>query len=327
MKMEESTVLKMKKNRVWRPFVGGKCLDEFQSIYPAEDNHYPEEWVCSTVKATDGSGMSCLEDGRTLKEAIGRDLDVLVKLLDSCSRLMIQVHPDRKHAMEYFGSPYGKTEAWYILDTRVIDGIEPYILLGFQEGITRERWMELWEAQDVEGMLSCLHRIPVHPGELYFVPGGVPHAMGSGVFCVEIQEPTDITLRVERFSPDGRRLPDEEMHQGIGFSQMFDCFHYVGLSMDEILGKYRIQASADGKLITEKHTPYFSMELLDVQEQAIVTVEEYAIVLVLDGPDRGAEYFLRENTCFCGKQQLNLENLILLGATSRNEFFWQLVII
>ncbi|MBQ4563592.1 MAG: class I mannose-6-phosphate isomerase [Lachnospiraceae bacterium] len=301
---EETAVLKMMKNRVWRPFVGGRLLDEFQGIYPAEDGHYPEEWVCSTVKATDGTGLSYLADGRTLKEVIGYDLDVLVKVLDSSSRLMIQVHPDRKHAMDYFGSPYGKTEAWYILDTRVIDGVEPYVLLGFREGVTRERWMNLCEAQDVEGMLSCLHRIRVHPGELYFVPGGVPHAMGSGVFFVEIQEPTDITLRVERLSPDGRTLLDKEMHQGIGFSRMFDCFHYEGLSLNEMLKKYRLETSADGKLITKKHTPYFSMELLTVQEQAVVTVEDYAIVLVLDGPDRGSEYFLQESTCFCGGQQL-----------------------
>lgn len=85
---------------------------------------------------------------------------------------------------------------------------------------------------------------------------------------------------------------------------MFDCFHYEGLSLNEMLNRYQIEKTTDGRLITEKHTPYFSMELLTVREKAVVSVKDYAIVLVLDGWDRGAEYFLQEDTCFCGRQQL-----------------------
>ena len=46
-------------------------------------------------------------------------------------------------------------------------------------------------------MEECLHKIPVKSGDTFFVPGGVPHAMGRGVYFAEVQQPTDITLRTE----------------------------------------------------------------------------------------------------------------------------------
>ncbi len=295
---------KVTRNRVWRPFLGGKLLDEFQGIEPGTDDHYPEEWVCSTVKAKDGTGLSMLEDGRSLREVIGKDLDVLVKVLDSCSRLMIQVHPNREKAMRYFQSPYGKTEAWYILDTRTVNGEDPYVLLGFKEGITREKWVELHQKQDVEGMIAAMHKIPVKKGDAFFIPGGVPHAMGSGVFFAEIQEPTDITFRVERKAPDGKSLADDDLHQGAGFDAMFSCFDYSGYSLEETLARYGVQPGDDGMIIGERQTPYFSMQLINLEDQDVVRVKDYAIVLALTGENSGSEYYLDEDTRFCGRQQL-----------------------
>lgn len=75
---------------------------------------------------------------------------------------------------------------------------EAYVYLGFKEGITKEKWRDLFEKQDVRGMEESLHKILVHPGDTFFIPGGVPHAMGSGVYFAEVQQPTDITLRTER---------------------------------------------------------------------------------------------------------------------------------
>ena len=38
---------------------------------------------------------------------------------------------------------------------------------------------------------------PVHRGDVWFVPPGLPHAIGAGVFLVEIQEPTDFSIVLE----------------------------------------------------------------------------------------------------------------------------------
>ena len=173
-------MLEMKENRVYRPFLGGKMLDELSGTEPASDGHYPERWICSTTAASDGTGISVTTDGKLLTEYVKEPLPVLVKLLDSYSRLMIQVHPDDARAAKYFHSDKGKAESWHILGTRTIHGEEPYVYLGFKKGITKEKWRLLYEKQDVKGMEECLHKIPVKSGDTFFVPGGVPHAMGRG---------------------------------------------------------------------------------------------------------------------------------------------------
>lgn len=56
-------MLEMKENRVYRPFLGGKMLDELSGTEPASDGHYPERWICSTTAASDGTGISVTTDG------------------------------------------------------------------------------------------------------------------------------------------------------------------------------------------------------------------------------------------------------------------------
>lgn len=227
-------------------------------------------------------------------------MEVLVKLLDSYTRLMIQVHPDDEKAQKYFSSRYGKTECWYVLDTRIVDGQEPYVYLGFRQGVTREQWRALYEAQDIAGMEQCLHKIPVKTGDAFFIPGGVVHAMGSGVFFAEIQQPTDITLRTERISPDGRQMKEQDLHGGAGEDALFDCFDYTACSLEETLAKYRLTPQED----TVVDCGLFWMKDIRIESSRTIAVDGYAIVLVLEGKDRGREWFLTEDTVFYGPCRL-----------------------
>lgn len=293
-------LLKMRPNRVRRPFQGGLLLEQFQGAACPRDGDEPEEWVCSTVQAADGAGLSYTCDGRPLREAAGREVDILVKLLDSSTRLMLQAHPDAPRAQKYFHWPHGKTEAWHILGMR---GPEAYVLLGFRPGITRTRWRQLFERQDVEGMTACLHRFTVQPGDTFFVPAGVPHAMGAGVFFAEVQEPTDITLRTERFSQAGARLPDEQLHGGAGFEAMFECFDYEGLTEAEALARFKVPAGRE-TLIGPQQTSGFAMQRLRLAGPTALTAAPYAVVVVLEGPRRGDEYYLEGRQAFSAGQEL-----------------------
>ena len=121
-------------------------------------------------------------------------------------------------------------------------------------------------------MLSCLHRIEVKAGDTFIVRGGVPHGIGAGCFLVEIQEPTDYTIRTERVTPSGLRIADEMCHQGLGFERMFDCFEYQGMSLDETLARYRIEPiTEEGAGYAVKHVIYsdvtdmFSLDLCTVK--------------------------------------------------------------
>lgn len=303
------TLIKLDNPRVWRTYLGGKLLDEIHGRN-GEDTHFPEEWIMSVTEArnagheNEGSnGLSKTESGITLrslfesnpKEYLGKestDTGVLVKLIDSAERLGIQVHPDKKAAKIFFDSEYGKTECWHILGTREINGTKPCVYLGFKEGVTKEKWRELFDKQDIKTMLNSLERFEVAPGDTILVEGGTPHAIGAGCFLCEIQEPTDYTIRVEKKTPSGFTIDDELCHQGIGFEKMFDVFHYNSVSRMEIHNKQFITPktifeSENGHIIRRigyDSTPCFLLEEIDASGEISVPASKgYFGLYVIDG--------------------------------------------
>ena len=90
-------------------------------------------------------------------------------------------------------------------------------------------------------MLEMLHRVPVRPGEAYFIPGRFPHAIGSGVFLLEVQEPTDWVVQPER-AVGHTQLTDSDMWGPLTPDVGLDCFDYAGaLPLDETLAKVRLR--------------------------------------------------------------------------------------
>jgi mannose-6-phosphate isomerase len=134
-----------------------------------------------------------------------------VKLLDSAERLPVHFHPDRAFAREAFGSAFGKTEAWLVLDTR--EG-EADVWVGLREPVAEETYLEWIAEQDTERLLASLHRVRVRPGDVIYVPAGVPHAIGAGLLVAELQEPTDFSLLCEW---KGLPVRAEDSHLGLGW--------------------------------------------------------------------------------------------------------------
>ena len=124
----------------------------------------------------------------------GTSTGVLAKLLDTAERLPVHVHPGRAFAREAFGSKFGKTEAWIVLDTR---GDEAEVWVGLREAVETERYREWIADQDVDALLRSLNRISVRAGDVVYVPAGVPHAIGAGALIAELQEPTDFSFLCE----------------------------------------------------------------------------------------------------------------------------------
>ena len=221
-------------------YLGGGRIDAFCGV-PADvldGVPRPEDWLASTTQAFNGAveisgeGLGRLEDGRLVKDVAGA-LPILVKLLDSDERLVIQAHPTVPCAKQLFNSRVGKTECWYFLPGTAPDAC---VYLGFKPGVTRQMWRGAFEAQ--KGLLDMLHCIPVSSGDFVFVDGGVPHAIGAGCFMVELQEPSDLMVVAERFTPSGRRIPDAKMHGGVGWERMFDVYEYEDLDYEEVCRRY-----------------------------------------------------------------------------------------
>lgn len=294
--------VKLTSPRVWRTYVGGSLIDAIHGLEGGLDSQFPEEWILSVVNARNAGrehitdeGLCYLEGsettlreyiaaepekslGKAHLEKLGITTGVLVKIIDSAERLTVQAHPDKQRAMELFGSPFGKTECWHILGCRTIDGQEPCIYLGFKEGISREYWKRCFDLQDIPAMLECLHRFPVKPGETYLIPGGVPHAIGAGCLLIEIQEPTDFTVRTERITPKGLKISDHQCHQGLGFDKMFECFAYEGSTFEEASRRFCVPAAIlecsermqRVELVGSEWTDCFRLERFEILEDGLL---------------------------------------------------------
>ncbi len=250
-------------NRVERLYVGGKLLDEWQGLDKQQDSVMSEEFIASTVEymgpmkdvIDNGISRTVLDDGSiiNLRDLINSDksaflgdqykdrcmdgqMGVLARVGDTIVRLVIQVHPTAETAKRFFNYPSGKSEAWYIVNTREIDGVHPYVYAGFKKHVTKAPWRELFEKQDVEGMLSCMHKIDVNAGDMVLIDSGMPHAMGAGSLFLEIHEACDYTIRLEK-NYAVRPLADEELHYGVGYDAMFEMFRYDTYTEDEIRQK------------------------------------------------------------------------------------------
>jgi mannose-6-phosphate isomerase len=196
---------RVRPTRVYRFYRGGAMIDRLRGE-PEQDGDRPEDWIASVVAANNPgrsepeAGLTRLETGALLRDAIRERPEhwgtpnVLVKLLDPVERLPVHAHPDREFARKHLGSDYGKTEAWSIVATR---GGEAEVWLGLRESVEADRYHTWIEEQDVDALLGSLHHLVVRPGDVVFVPAGVPHAIGGGALIVELQEPTDFSILCE----------------------------------------------------------------------------------------------------------------------------------
>lgn len=305
--------LKLKVAKAWRTGTGGKELDRMLGVENPEDSHFPEYWLMSTVAARNigreefvDEGLSYFEDyEETLAEAIknfpnetmgaehiskiGTVPGVLAKIIDTAERTTIQVHPDKDTAQKLFNSAFGKTESWHILGVRQDAVTPPGVYIGFKEGITREYWKKVFDEQDIPAMLNCLHFFPVTPGETYIIRAGVPHAVSADFMFLEMQEPTDFTIRTERVTTKGFQVADYMCHQGLGFDTMFECFHYDGISKALAEQSFMIPrkevASNEGytcyEVVGYDQTNCFKLLRYEIKEQATIINENVASGLVV----------------------------------------------
>lgn len=153
-------------------------------------------------------------EGHTLTELLGRfgeamrgtkvgeTFPLLLKLIAADDMLSVQVHPDDAYAGANEGGKLGKTEAWVILSA------EPgaQIVYGIREGVTRQALAAACESGG-EAVRACLNRVDVKPGDVYFIPAGMVHALGGGITLMEIQQSSDVTYRFydwDRVDAQGR---------------------------------------------------------------------------------------------------------------------------
>jgi mannose-6-phosphate isomerase len=224
--------------------------------------------------------------GPGLVERAGVTTGLLVKLLDAAIRLPVHAHPTRSFARSHLGSWFGKAEAWIVIGTRELPGEEPpHVRLGFRQEVERAELLRLVE-RGGRGIAEQLRVRPVHPGDAWFVPAGVPHAIGAGVFLVEVQEPSDFSIVAETA---GFPIDPALAHLGLGWQLMIDAFDRRGWSDEALERLHRFVPpgqSGRHQLLVPDAEPFFRAERF-VTDQTTTTDLDASFVVVVVVAGRG----------------------------------------
>ncbi|MCO5995556.1 class I mannose-6-phosphate isomerase [Actinoallomurus rhizosphaericola] len=265
----------------------------------AGDPYFPEDWVGS-VTARHGAapaGLTTLPDGRLLATAVaedpeawlgpahlarhGADPAILVKLLDAGERLPVHVHPDRGYATAHLASPYGKTEAWVIVDAAP----DAAVHLGFRRDVDAGE-LRRWVVEQRTGdLLAATNRIPVRPGDAIVCPAGLPHAIGADILLVEVQEPTDFSVLLEW---EGYDVDAEAGHLGLGYDAALACVDrsaWDDRRIDALRGAGRagrgIRPGVD-RLFSAAADPFFAAERVHPDPVGVLD-PAFSVVVITDG--------------------------------------------
>jgi len=200
---------------------------------------------------------------------------LLIKFIDACDNLSVQVHPDDEYGLKNANS-LGKTEMWYIIDAK--PGAE--LVYGLKQGVTNEMFAKAIENGNVEEMLNY---VPVKKGDVFFIPSGLVHAIGAGILLAEIQQNSNITYRVYDYKRVGNDGKPRELH-------VKDALNVIVNRTEDEIDKIRY---SKGKSISSNlaNCDCFNVCKYDVKSAMFFNVDQNSFnsLLCLDG----------EGTIFC----------------------------
>ena len=274
-----------------RFYLGGPRISAFRGEQPSGSHREPEDWVASTTCCAghDTLGLTRLPSTGTLlldeirRDPVswlgeshvakyGDDTKLLIKLLDAGQRLPIHAHPHVDWARVHVKRNHGKAEAWHILSAGEV-------YLGLTEPVSEERLLDMVDRQDVETLLSLMHKVSVQPGDTVYVPPGMLHAIGQGVLLVEVQEPEDLSILLEwrDFELDGRA----HGHLGLGFEKAITAVTTATLTAEHLSTLVtRSSSRSSSNLLPQEALEYFRMDRF---EQDATVEASFRLVVVLKG--------------------------------------------
>jgi len=295
---------------LYRFYEGGSLTRDFRGLPRRPDDWWSEDWVGSCTSAgnadpdgrpqglspVDLPGAGTLSEivqalpedmvGARFAERWGPVTGVLVKLLSPAGQVPLHAHPTREWARRHLGSPFGKTEAWILLETPG-DGTEPaYAGIGFAPGIDRDWFAGAVRRHDNAAVRGTLHRTEVRPGEVYVAHAGVPHYLGPRISFIEVQEPSDHIVIAEASGDD-----EAAATMGLGWDLALDMIDYTGTDATRALARARQQprvlrtshASREVRLLADDVLPFFDATALEVADEIEVADGRFSVAIVAEG--------------------------------------------
>lgn len=269
------------KSLVW----GGEKIAPFKGIETGQHN-IGESWELSGVKDNESVVANGPLAGKNITElceeykggllgekvyaATGTEFPLLIKFIDARQDLSIQVHPDDKLAAERHNGSKGKTEMWYVMNSDK----DAHLMSGLTEKITPEEYAARIEDNSIT---EVLHDYKVSEGDVFFLPAGRIHSIGSGCFVAEIQQTSNITYRIYDFGRLGLDGKPRELHTELSK----EAIDYT--VCEDYRTKYETAKNKECRLVS---CQYFTTSLLDLDKEFdkdLSGLDSFVILICLGG--------------------------------------------
>lgn len=199
----------------------------------------------------------------------GNTFPLLIKFIDAYRDLSIQVHPNDEIARRKHQS-LGKAEMWYIMDAApdatLINGIKhPISYTDLEKHITDN------------SLTDVLQKHQVSPGNVYYIPAGRIHAIGGGIFLVEIQETSNVTYRIFDYNRKDHHGNPRELHTQLA-QEAIDYKIY-----DNYQTHYQAQKNQPTELLSTPHFTTTLYELTQSMQCDYSELDSFVIYICLEG--------------------------------------------
>jgi mannose-6-phosphate isomerase len=187
----------------------------------------------------------------------------------------VHCHPDDAFAGRHLGRPHGKTEAWAVLEA------EPgaTVHIGLRAAVDEAALAALVRGQDAAALVGALVPVPVRPGDTVLVPAGLPHSVGAGILLLELQQPSDLSLLLERTGFPGAGTGD----LGLGDRTALGCVDRSAWDRDRVAGLLgRVEA---GDALPAAAAPFLRLDRVLATEPVELTAG-FAVLVVTAGAGR-----------------------------------------
>jgi len=266
---------------------GGQRLRPYKGLTP-DEQPIGESWEVSAVQGS----VSIVDNGpwagtplneviaqapeailgKAVSRKYGGQLPLLAKFIDARRDLSIQVHPDDEMARREHGK-MGKSEMWYIISAD--EGSSLYA--GFSKEITPEEY----ERRVADGTITdVLAKHTVKTGDVFYLPAGRVHAIGSGILLAEVQQSSDVTYRIFDYNRPGIDGKPRELHTKLA-AQALD-YH--------VEREYRtVYAEEENRATQVVDTPYFDVRVTEMTKsfhRDLRKYDSFIIAMCIEGDCR-----------------------------------------
>lgn len=260
---------------------GGEKIVPFKKLDSALTN-VGESWEISGVKNSetvvdggeyDGVALNALVEklgaklvGADNYKRFGNEFPLLIKFIDARDDLSIQVHPTDEIAVRQ-GRQRGKTEMWYLMGSDE----DAKLYSGLKMKLTPEEYTAMVENDTI---CDALAQYNVKEDDVFFLPAGRIHAIGTGCFLAEIQQTSDVTWRIYDFHRKQKDGSYRELHT----KQASEAIDYTVES--DYRTDYRPQKNQGVNLV---NCQYFNTAVYDLDEPMTIDYSELDSFVILIG--------------------------------------------